>query len=96
MPHDLNLPAGLKKVGWKVKIRDAERLEEPHVTILWKFKTWRLSLRTGAFLEKGQSWSQIHAGVRQAIEADWKELREKWDALYPHNPISSKNDDEDD
>lgn len=96
MPHELNLASGLKKAYWKVKIRDAERLEEPHVTIFRKFRKWRLSLRTGAFLEEGQSWRQIDAGVRTAIEAAWVKLQEEWDARYPHNPISSENDDEDD
>lgn len=89
MPYELILAATLKKAGWKVKIRDAERLEEPHVTILWKFKTWRLSLRTCAFLEKDQSWKQIDAEVRCAIEAYWEDLKKAWDALYPQNPISS-------
>lgn len=95
MPYDLNLPEGLKKAGWKVKIRDAERLEDPHVTIMRKCDVWRLSLRTCAFLEEGSGWSQIDKGVRAAIEAGCKRLRAAWNARYPENPTTSKNDDED-
>jgi hypothetical protein len=96
MPYELNLAARPKKAGWKVKIRDAERLEEPHVTIIWKFIAWRLSLRTGKFLEEDQSWKDVDEGVREAIEAEWGTLQAAWDALYPHNPVSSENDDDDD
>ena len=96
MPYELHLDAGLKKKGWKVKIRDRERLEVPHVTILRKLKTWRLALRSGAFLEESQSWEQIDAAVRQVIDANWKNLQASWDALYPENPIASENNDETD
>jgi len=96
VPYELTLITRLRKAGWKVKIRDAERLEDPHVTILWKYKTWRLSLRTNQFLEKGQSWRQIDTGVQGAIEEAWETIKKTWDELYPENPITSKNDDEDD
>lgn len=95
MPYELTLIARLKKARWKVKIRDAERLEEPHVTILWKHKAWRLSLRTKEFLEQGQSWKEVDAGVQSAIQQAWETLKEEWDVLYPENPITSKNDEED-
>ena len=50
MPHALELPKRLKAQGWKVKIREKERLEPPHVTIMCRRKEWRLSLRDGEFL----------------------------------------------
>lgn len=96
MPYDLNLPGGLKRAGWKVKIRDAERLEVPHVTIMRTRDVWRLSLRTCSFLEEGQGWRQIDRRVRAAIEAKCAALRTAWNARYPENPISSENDDEND
>ena len=52
MPYELRLTKALRARGWKVKIRDAERLEEPHLTILRKREAWRVSLRTAEFLEK--------------------------------------------
>ncbi len=95
MPYELDLPEVLKKDGWKVKIRDAERLEEPHVTIILKFTAWRLSLRSGEFLEHGHGWKQIDKRVRAAIKAEWKTLQREWDARYPHNPICGENDEQD-
>jgi len=96
MPYELTLIARLRKAGWKVKIRDAERLEDPHVTIIWKYKTWRLSLRTNQFLEQGQSWKGVDKEVQSAIEQAWETLTQAWNMLYPENPITRKNDEEDD
>lgn len=96
MPYELKLSDRLKKAGWKVKKRDAERLEDPHVTIMRKCDVWRLSLRTCSFLESGHGWRQIDESVRAEIKAECEALRTAWNASYPENPISSKNDDEDD
>jgi hypothetical protein len=59
MPFILTLTRNLAKAGWKVKIHDNERLEEPHITIYKKMKKWRLGLRDKSFLDKGAAWSQI-------------------------------------
>lgn len=95
MPYDLELEARLKKAGWKVKIRDSERLEEPHVTILQKSETWRLSLRSQTFLDSGQSWKQIDVAVKRKIDASWETLQTKWDEMYPKNPVQSMDDGDD-
>lgn len=87
MPYNLPLLPDLKTAGWKVKIYDAERLETPHITILQKEKTWRLSLRDGSFLDKDHKWSQIDRGVRTAIETNWDKLIEEWDEIHPENPV---------
>jgi hypothetical protein len=42
MPFDVPLPKKLAKAGWKVKIREKERLEEPHTTIFFNAKKWRV------------------------------------------------------
>ena len=86
MPFELELPPPLR-VLWKVKIREDERLEPPHVTILRRRRAWRLDLRTGSFLDLGDAWRQIDPGVRAAIENGWELLREAWDRMYPTNPI---------
>ena len=52
--------------------------------MLWRGEKWRISLRTGGFLDTGYKWSQIDDGVRAAIERDWKTLQSEWDKLYGH------------
>src|SRR3954447_14063766 len=37
MPFDLPLTRKLRVQGWKVKIREKERVEPPHVTVMNKF-----------------------------------------------------------
>jgi hypothetical protein len=97
MAHELALPKRLKARGWKVKIREKERLEPPHVTILCRHKVWRLGLRDGSFLvPPGGRWSEIDDELRDIIEENWKALQEAWDRKYPSNPISSEEDDDDD
>lgn len=96
MAYELPLNEGIRKAGWNVKIRDRERLEPPHVTILCKRRAWRLCLRTKQFLDEGDSWRQITSEVRQAIEANWQALCQQWDALYPENPVPGESDEQDD
>lgn len=51
MAYGLDLPKKLKARGWKVKIRDRERLEPPHVTVFHRNEDpWRIDLRSGGFL----------------------------------------------
>ena len=49
MPFELLVPAADR--GWKVKIREKERNEEPHVHVMFKTRDFRISLRTRAFLQ---------------------------------------------
>ena len=44
MPFELPLPKKLKAEGWKVKIREKERVEPPHVTVMHKAR----QMATGA------------------------------------------------
>ena len=92
MPFVLQLIQALRQAGWKVKIHDSERLEPPHVTIYEKMRKWRLSLRDGTFLDRGDKWSQIDDQVRQAIEDNWQVLIEEWDAIHPDNPVFGEED----
>lgn len=89
MPFSLDLPDDLRQTGWKVKIRDRERLEPPHVTIPLRTSAWRLNLRTGGFLEVEASWRRIDPRVRAAIEDAWNLLCAKWDAMYPDNRVGA-------
>lgn len=91
MPYSVPLSSTLRKAGWQVKIYDAEGPEEPHVSVFRIGRTWRISLRTGRFLDRGGAWIQIDPGVKQAIMADWDALRSEWDKLHgQYNPISSE------
>ncbi len=95
MPFRLGLPKKLRGLGWKVKIQDKERLEPPHVTVWHRDRVWRISLRSGEFMvPPGGNWKEIEPAVRALIEAEenWQALRDAWDAMYPHNPVSSPSE----
>ncbi|MCK5795557.1 MAG: hypothetical protein KAI47_00125 [Deltaproteobacteria bacterium] len=94
MPYELALPLSTKRAGWKVKILDKERLEPPHVTILFRSKAWRLSLRDKVFLyPPGGSWKDVPSELRRAIADNWKTLVRTWDTMYPQNPVMGTDDD---
>lgn len=88
MPYELQLPGRLRRSGWKVKIRDKERVEPPHVTMIRGADEWRIGLRDGTFLvPPGGSWSDVDKDVRNAVGDAWCELRCQWDSRYPENPV---------
>lgn len=93
MPFELVLPRPLRQAGWKVKIREDERLEPPHVTVLRRRAAWRLDLRTGEFMDAGHSWKQIDDGVKRAVLENWKLLQDRWDLMYPGNLVGESNGD---
>jgi hypothetical protein len=76
--------------GWKAKIRDRERLEPPHVTILRKTLAWRLSLRDGAFLDAEPDPRQVPSALVREVRARFPLLRAAWDERYPDNPVNSE------
>lgn len=95
VPFGLNLPEPWRSRGWKVKIRDRERLEPPHVTILHKVRFWRFDLRSEAFLDKEPDPKEGPRAVIDEIRSNLLLLREEWDRRVPENPISSEElDDE--
>jgi hypothetical protein len=95
MPFDLTLPKRCKSQGWKVKIRDKERVEPPHVTVMCHTKEWRISLRDRSFLiPPGGNWRELDAGVQIALSDRWLLLQTEWDRMYPENPINSVTDGE--
>jgi len=79
---------------WKVKIRDKERLEPPHVSILRGTNTWRLCLRTGEFLDDSPDPDDVPDGLLEVVRANWKHLQQQWDAMYPENPVISREPDD--
>ena len=96
MPYDVPLPRKLKAEGWKVKIREKERVEPPHVTIMHKTDEWRLSLRDKKLLvPPGGRTKDIDPVVMNVIEVHWEKLIAAWDAKYPENPVSGAEDGKD-
>jgi hypothetical protein len=96
MPFRLELPKRLRERGWKVKIQDKERLEPPHVTVWHGEDVWRICLRTGSFLiPPGGSWKDVDDDVRTLIADTWGVLIHEWDARYPENPVSRREEDDD-
>ncbi len=98
MPYELVLPKKLKARGWKVKIREKERLEPPHVTVFHGENLWRISLRDWDFLlPPGGRWKEIDDELRVLLgdETRREELRDAWNRIYPSNPVSSQGEDDD-
>ena len=89
MAYELELPTRLANQGWKVKIRDRERVEPPHVTILKKTLSWRYALRECGFLDRQPDPAEVPATLLRAIESCLPKLKEAWDRMYPENPVSS-------
>jgi hypothetical protein len=95
MAFNLRLPAVLARMRWKVKIRDKERVEDPHCTIIRGTSTWRLCLRDGRFMDGG-SWKDMPDGLPEFVRAHWERLCAEWDRMYPHNPVRGHEGSDDD
>lgn len=89
MPFDLPIPQQLQQAGWRVKIREKERVEEPHVTLIRKTQSWRLSLRTGGFLDSRPDPSDVPEQLLDFVRDpdQWSVLRSEWNRKYPQNPV---------
>lgn len=96
MPFNLRLPDDLRKACWKVKIRDKETREPPHFTIIRGTVAWRIDLRTGEFMDANPDPSDVPKDLIGIIadEATWARLCEEWDSMYPDNPVSGEDRDE--
>lgn len=90
MTFTLPLPREWALQGWKVKIRGDERMEEPHATILRRTFGWRVSLRSGAFLDRSPDPREVPEPVVAHLLARLDLLRWEWDERYPENPVGRK------
>lgn len=70
-----------------MKIRDRERVEPPHVTILHKTNAWRYDLREPGFLDREPDLRQVPTDVLAEVHTELAELRAQWDVMYPQNPV---------
>jgi hypothetical protein len=93
MAFSLGLPPRLAK-QWAVKIRDRERVEPPHVTILRGRRAWRWDLRTGEFMDAEPDPDDVPEELLKEVRGKWELLRARWDEMYPENPVHSEEDDD--
>ena len=94
MPFALNLPEPWATRGWKVKIRDRERLEPPHVTILRRTRAWRFDLRSERFLDKEPDPNEVPKDVVSEVRSNLTLLRQEWDRMFPENRVFSQDPDD--
>ena len=92
MAYSLPLTAALKRARWKVKIRDKETREPPHVTIIRGTDAWRIDLRTGEFMDDSPDPSEVPEDLVELINAEttWQRLCDEWDRMYPGNLIAGE------
>ncbi len=89
MPFELTLPTAVSKGVWKVKIRDKERNEPPHVTIIHGTRVWRWGLREQSWLDKEPPGREVPSDVVAIVKENLAKLIAAWDAKYPENPVTS-------
>ncbi len=96
MAYTLPLTAALKKSRWKVKIRDKETREPPHVTIIRGTDAWRIDLRTGAFMDDSPDSSEVPSELVALVKsvAKWQRLCHEWDQMHPDNPVAVEENEE--
>jgi hypothetical protein len=94
MPFRLELPPGLAARRWKVKMRDREGPEEPHVSLLNRTRTWRLGLRSFEFLDREPPPAEVPEDLLDHVRAHADRLRTEWDRMYPANPVAGAEDDD--
>ena len=94
MPFALTPPEPAASRGWKAKIRDRERLEPPHVTILHKTRAWRFDLRSRTFLDREPDPKDIPEEVIGAVRSNIELLRQEWDRMFAENPVLSTQDEQ--
>jgi hypothetical protein len=92
---NLPLPRALRLARWKVKIRDKETREPPHVTVIRGTQAWRINLRTGEFMDAEPDPKEVSEEIITLIKTPetWQQMCNEWDRMYPDNPVSG-NDEE--
>jgi len=89
MPHELLLPEPWTSQGWKVKIFDVEGPEEPHVTVRFRARAWRVSLRSGNFLDREPPGRDVPEEIVSNVRDNLAALVTAWDTLHPSNVVKS-------
>ena len=89
MAYTLPMTEALRKARWKVKIRDKETREPPHVTIIRGTDAWRIDLRTGEFMDDDPDPAKVPKELIDLIKngKNWKQLGDQWDWSAPRKLI---------
>ncbi len=94
MAFNFLLPKSLRKARWKMKIRDKENREHPHVTIIRGTVFWRVNLRTWEFMDDDPDPALIPKELIKMLSQ--KETRQQlcreWDQMYLNNPVSDESE----
>jgi hypothetical protein len=90
MAHRFDLPTVFSDAGWVLKVRDRERVEPPHVTLLHRGRAWRFGLRGHAFLDREPPSRDVPKALQLALAARIIEFTQVWDTMYPWNPVNSR------
>ena len=95
MASVFDLPAQFHGAQWKLKIRDKERTEPPHVSVLKGSKCWRWGLRERAFLDRKPTPRDVPKELVTYLGKIHGEICAAWDRMCPHNPVNSQDLDND-
>lgn len=87
MPYELNPGEPFKSQGWKIKIREKERAEPPHVHVLKGTKSWRWNLRTKEFMDTDPPEKEVPDEIVVKLNEEYDNLKQNWDNKYPHNKV---------
>lgn len=93
MPYVVALPEKYAKQGWVAKIRDRERLEPPHVTVMHKTRKWRWDLRELRFMDLEPNPRLVPREIVGVLRNKHAELVSAWGEKYPENPVESPEED---
>lgn len=89
MPEPLPLPQSLSAEGWKVKIRNRERLEPPHATVIRGTRFWRWNLRSHQFMDRDPSPGDVPDELVRLLHVHHDDLVRRWDSVHPGNPVGT-------
>jgi hypothetical protein len=84
------LPPQLASAGWKLKIRDEEIGEAPHVTVIRGSLSWRYDSRDRRFMDREPPPRNVDTGIVDYINTNIAAIVTAWDAAYPANPVEPK------
>lgn len=87
MPYELKPGEPFESQGWKVKIREKERVEPPHVTVIKGTKFWRWDLRSMSFMDKEPPSKEVPKDLVEKLEQKHADLVTQWDLKYPENKV---------
>jgi hypothetical protein len=95
VPFELRLPNLALAQSWKLKVRENERNEEPHVSVIFKGSAvYRYGLRRRGFLDTAPDPRLVPDEIVAFIVEHLDEFITNWDRMYPENPCSSTGDDD--